>query len=330
MHVLVTGATGFVGRTLVPHLLDCGHTVTAVIRQKTLEDVVLDRERITPYIISDLINSINWQKALEGVDAVIHLAARVHVLKDTSETESLKAFRDVNVLATKTLAEAAALAPSVKRFVYISSIKAVADYHGSGMRLTEETPPKPNTPYGISKLEAELMLENTHGENLEVVIIRPPLVYGEGAEGNLGVLRPFLRNGIPLPFASIQNSRSFISVDNLSSAIAWALTHPKAVGQTFHIQDGVEVGEAISTPEFIKGFGKALGYKVNLFPFPPTVLGAACTVLGQGAIWHRLGQSLAVDDSKIRSLLGWKGLHNTIDGLGQSFGVSGVQDCNPP
>ena len=319
MHVLVTGATGFVGCMLIPHLLECGHKVTAVIRQKTLEDVEIDRERITPYIINDLTSSVNWQKALEGVDAVIHLAARVHVLKDVSETESIKAFRDVNVLATKTLAEAAAIAPSVKRFIYISSIKAVADYHDSGIRLTEESLTRPNTPYGISKLEAELVLENIHGDSLDVVIIRPPLVYGEGAAGNLGILRPFLRKGIPLPLANIRNSRSFISVENFSLAVACCLEHPLAAGQTFHVQDGTESGEPISTPEFIVGFAKALGHKACLFPFPPEVLGAICTVLGQGAMWQRLGQSLAVDDSKIRNLLGWKGLHNTVDGLIRSF-----------
>jgi nucleoside-diphosphate-sugar epimerase len=234
--------------------------------------------------VGDINESTEWQEALAGVDTVIHLAARVHVLKDKA-VDPLDAFRRVNVLGTERLARMAAKA-GVKRFIFISSVKAEGQ-----------------DAYGVSKREAEDSLARVAAETgLKTVILRPSLVYGQGVKANFKNLIKIVGLGVPLPFKGIRNQRSFIYIGNLVDAIAICITHPQAVGETFSVSDGQD----ISTPDLMKMIASAMNKKLVLFSLPPAVLKGLAVLVGQGEAMEKLTGSLCVDCSKIRDLLGWK------------------------
>jgi nucleoside-diphosphate-sugar epimerase len=233
---------------------------------------------------------------LIGVDIVVHLAARVHVMRD-SATDPLAEFRRVNVAGTERLALAAATA-GVRRFVFLSSVKVNGEKGG----YNESDPPAPQDAYGISKHEAELGLRVIAAETgMEVVIIRPPLVYGPGVKANFHVLLWAVARGVPLPLGAIHNRRSLVALDNLVDIIVTCIDHPAAANQTFLVSDG----EDLSTTELIRHLARAMGRPARLIPVPASVLMAGATLLGKREVAARLCGSLQVDITKARELLGW-------------------------
>lgn len=299
MSILITGATGFVGSALAQHLHQQGHTLTAAVRRIT--DSLPSRVQQTP--IGDLLPNADWIPALNDVDTIIHLAARVHVMHDTA-TDPLTEFRRTNTAATLNLAQQAATA-GVRRLIYLSSIKVNGETTESGQPfMTEETSSSGAAldPYGQSKQEAEQGLRLVAQQTgLEVVIIRPPLVYGVGVKGNFQSMMNWLHKGIPLPLGKIYNQRSLVALGNLVDLITICINHPAAANQTFLVSDG----EDLSTTELLQRLSRALGKPDRLLPIPQGWLETALTLVGKRAIAQRLCGNLQVDISKTRDLLGW-------------------------
>jgi len=290
MNFLVTGATGFVGLALCQRLEQSEHTVYGVVRRS---DAALPAS-VKPILVSSLADLYD-HPILSEIDVVIHLAARVHQMKDTS-ADPLSEFRSINTEVTQNLAIAAQSA-GVKRFVYLSSIKVNGD--GQAEPYTEQSEPKPNDPYGISKWEAECALKEIEG--LEVVIVRPPLVYGAEVRANFLNLMKLVNKGIPLPLGAVSNRRSLVYVGNLVDAIARCSTHPNAAGQTFLISDNAD----LSTAELVKNIAKSLNKPVRLLPISPVLLTILAQIFGKTATVDRLFGSLTIDSSKIRQTLNW-------------------------
>tara|TARA_R110001583_G_C5671425_1_gene411180 strand:- start:4945 stop:5904 length:960 start_codon:yes stop_codon:yes gene_type:complete len=297
MKVLVTGANGFVGTTLVTQLFANNFEVIGTVRSK---DSILP-DGVPRFLISDIADEIHWNNMLEGVSVVIHTAARVHVMDD-SVANPLVEFRKVNVDATLRLARQA-VNTGVKRFIFISSIKVNGE-----MTLTEQSfkpndNNKPTDPYGLSKYEAEQgLLALAKETGMEVVIIRPPLVYGPGVRANFASMMKWINKGVPLPFGAIHNQRSLVALDNLVSFIIHCIDHPKAANEIFLISDGKDV----STSELLRKVAKAFGKQVWLLPIPVNWMSFVARLIGKGDVADRLFGSLQIDSSKIHDLLGWK------------------------
>jgi nucleoside-diphosphate-sugar epimerase len=254
----------------------------------------------------------DWTDAMTGVDIVVHLAARVHVMREDA-SDPLEAFREVNYLGTERLAEQAA-EQGIKRFVYVSSIKVNGE-RTEGRPFTADDTPAPTDPYALSKFEAEQRLhEIGRSRGMEVVVIRPPLVYGPGVKGNFVRLMSWIDKGIPLPLDSVSNARSMISVDNLTDFLLRCLDHPKAAGQTFLVSDGAEW----STPELIRTIARHMGVKVRLFPLPIAVLDLLGRLTGSTSAVRRLCDSLEVDISKARVLLEWEPVQSPDAAIGET------------
>lgn len=294
--VLVTGATGFVGRVLCTRLLADGiHVRGTLLESEALSSLV---DGVEPAYILPLGFETDWRDALVGIEIVIHLAARVHIMDDAA-TDPLTEFRKVNVEGTAHLAREAAKA-GIKRLVFVSSIKVNGEENVTS--YTQNSLPNPSDPYGISKWEAEQALRCIEAETgLEVVVIRPTLVYGPGVKANFLNMLKIISRGIPLALASISNKRSLIYVGNLVDALSICATHPSAAGKTYLVNDG----EDVSTPELIRRTAKALGVPARLFPFPLQIMLFAGKLTGKSAVVNRLTGSLTVDSSKIRRELGW-------------------------
>lgn len=304
--VLVTGATGFLGRALLPMLLDHGWHVRAAIRES--RPGLEPRPGLEVAAVGDLSRTPAWEPALAGVDAVIHLAARVHVMRDRA-ADPLAAFRAVNRDATRALARAAVEA-GVSRLVFVSSIKALGE--GGPACLEDGTPPRPDSPYGQSKLEGEEALAaETAGTPTSWCVLRPPLVYGPEVRGNFLSLLRWCRRGLPLPLGAVKNQRSLIFVGNLAHAILHTLTHPAATGRRFLLHDG----PPLSTPALIRELAARLHRPARLIPVPPEWLAAGARLVGAGAVWERLGGSLTVDDTPLRRECGWQPPWTTAQGL---------------
>ena len=262
-------------------------------------------------IIGDVSAATDWGADLQGIDTVVHLAARVHVMKDSS-AEPLQAYREVNVQGTERLARQAA-DRGVKRFIFLSTVKVNGEEKRKA--YTESDRPSPMDSYGISKMEAELKLRKIAAETgMAVVILRPPLVYGPGVKANFLKLLQTVDRRMPLPFAGVKNQRSLIYVDNLVDAIVSCVLHPNAPGQTFLVSDGKDV----STPELIRMIAAALQKQPRLFRFPALALYIVGRLTGKGPAVDRLIGSLTVDTGKIKNELGWtapftleEGLQNT-------------------
>lgn len=295
---LITGATGFVGQAVVRRILaDPSHEVVAPSRRAA----AWDDERVRPLCVPDFVTFDRWGDALADVDSVVHCAARVHVMNDEA-IDPLTEFRRVNVQGTLTLARQAAAA-GVRRFVFISSVKVNGESTRAGSPFTAEQVPAPQDAYGISKQEAEEGLrELSQTTSMEIVVIRPPLVYGPGVKANFASMTRWLRRGVPLPLGAIVNQRSLVALDNLVDLVALALVHPNAAGQTFMVSDG----EDVSTTELLHRTAAALGKRARLLPVPMSWLEMAAAVLGKRAVAQRLCGSLQVDISKTCELLGWR------------------------
>jgi nucleoside-diphosphate-sugar epimerase len=301
--ILVTGPDGFVGTQLCNTLLKMGQSVAGA--QWKEAPIV---RGVTPVVIGDIAQTTDWKYALGDIDTVIHLAARVHIMNDTAE-DPLNEFRNINVFGTKNLARQAAQA-GVKRIVFISTIKVLGEE--SDTPYTEESGYAPQDPYAISKMEAEQCLQKISRETgIEIVVIRPPLVYGPGVKANFLNLLRITSKGFPLPLASPKNKRSLIYVGNLADAIATCAVHPNAGGKTFLVSDG----EDKSTPELISAISKALARPARLFPFPTRLMRLAGKLLGKSAAIDRLAGSLQVDSGKIRKELGWNPPYSMQEGL---------------
>lgn len=307
--VLVTGATGFVGRFLSKHLLAAGYRVRGtLLESKNISSLI---EGVEPVTVKPLGADTTWSHAMAGVDTIIHLAARVHIMDDPS-TDPLAEFRKVNVAGTARLAGEAAKI-GVKRFVFISSIKVNGEE--SSIPYTTDSPSLPSDPYGISKWEAEQALRTIEADTgLEVVVVRPTLVYGPGVKANFLNMMKIITKGIPLPLASVANKRSLIYIGNLVDALTTCAVHPAAAGQTYLVSDG----EDISTPDLIRRTAKALELPARLFPVSVSLMRLTGKLSGKSGAVNRLTGSLIVDSSKIRRELGWKTPFTLEEGLAET------------
>ena len=250
--------------------------------------------------VGDIGPDTDWRTALEGVRGVVHLAARTHVLRETA-TDPLAAYRKINVSGTERLARSAA-AGGVRRLVFVSSVKVNGE-RTEERPFTEDGAPRPEDAYGVSKWEAEQALFRIAAETgLEVVVLRPPLVYGPGVKGNFLRLMNLVARGVPLPLGAVDNRRSLVYTGNLAGAIIKALDAPQAAGRTYLVSDG----EDVSTPDLVRGLARALGAKPRLLSLPLAALGLAATLAGKRAEVARLTGSLQVDSARIRRELDWR------------------------
>lgn len=306
IRVLTTGATGFVGAGVVLRLVKQGFYVTAPVR----DSANCGSLPVHMPVVGNLDDESNWESALESVDVVVHCAARAHIMKDELP-DPLIEYRRVNVEGTLNLARQAVKA-GVKRFVYISSIKVNGETTPKNTPFKSDDACLPEDSYGVSKLEAERGLQSLAIETgLEVVIIRPPLVYGPGAKGNFAIMLKLVEKGVPLPLGAVHNKRSLVALDNLVDLIVTCIEHPAAANQVFLAGDGND----LSTTELLRGVAHAMGRKSRLIPVPTGLLMAGASLLGKKAMGQRLLGSLQVDISKTRDLLGWQPPLSVEEGL---------------
>ncbi len=300
--VLITGAGGFVGQALIAALRAQQRRVRRALRGTAVDNAADD------IVVGDIGPDTDWRQALRGIDCVVHLAARTH-MPDGRGADSLPLYRHVNVEATRRLAQQAAAA-GVRRFVFLSSIKVNGESTVTGP-FTPGDMPQPLDAYGISKREAEDALRHIGvGTGMEIVILRPPLVYGPGVKGNFLRLLQAVAHGTPLPLGSINNRRSLVYIGNLVDAIITCMNAP-AAGKIWLVSDG----EDVSTPELILKLAAAMGKTPRLLPCPPALLHLGAALLGKRAAAMRLTGSLTVDDSNLRRELGWQPRYSLDQGL---------------
>ena len=303
--ILITGGTGFIGSHLLPELHKRNLGIVLAIRDHLSNKLNPDHKAVK---IGEIDKSTDWTEPLQGIDTVIHLAARSHQLNDQALDPEAEFLR-INCEGTKALVKQA-IASGVKHFIFISSIGAMTTL--SEQVLTEESPCHPDSPYGRSKLKAEqALIKLCQDSPITWTILRPTLVYGAGNPGNMERLMNLIKTGFPLPLGAIKNRKSFLYVGNLVDAIITCLDHPNAKNQTFIVSDG----EDLSTTELINRLGKALNKSPLLLPVPPNLLRLATKILGKADIGDRLLGSLQVDSSKIRQTLDWKRPYTVDQGL---------------
>lgn len=296
MRLLLTGATGFVGNAVLQAAEARGHQVIPVIRNSS-PDTLASALR---YVISGVEHQLHWQKILNGVDAVVHAAAVVHQV-DGRNLIQLSDYYRVNVEGTMRLARQAA-ASGVRRFVFLSTVKVNGEFTTPGKPFTAEGFPNPLCAYGLSKQEAEKrLLELAQETAMEIVIIRPPLVYGPGVKANFLAMMQWLNRALPLPLGGIDNRRSLVALDNLTDLILTCLSHPAAANQVFLVSDDQD----LSTPELLRRLCRALGRPDRLLPIPEYWLRLGARLLGCSTMARRLCDSLQVDIGKTKLMLGW-------------------------
>ncbi len=308
MNILLTGGTGFVG----------GHLAVSLAKQPAFSVTIAGRrakEECAKFVIVKSIDeSTNWSLGLEGQQAVIHAAARAHIMKD-EVADPLAEYRRVNVEGTLNLARQAAAA-GLKRFIFISSIKVNGEATVNGQAFSPDDEPAPQDAYGLSKLEAEKGLAQLAAETgMEIVTIRPPLVYGPGVKGNFASMIKLLEKGLPLPLGAVHNKRSLVGIDNLVDLIIRCIDHPAAANQVFLAADGQD----LSTIELLRSVGEAMGKPARLIPVPAGMLQLGATLLGKKTMAQRLLGSLQVDISKTCELLDWKPPYTVQEGLRRCF-----------
>lgn len=306
MLILLTGASGFVGKAVLKTAQQRTLRIRPVFR--LMDPVKRHPEAV---LVSRLDGAADWSQALKNIDVVIHTAARVHIMREEALDPCGEYWR-VNVEGTLNLARQAAAA-GVRRFVFISSIKVNGELTKPGHSFTADDAPAPEDAYGLSKAEAEAQLKQLgHETGMEVTIIRPPLIYGQGVKGNLASLIGWVRGGVPLPLGDITNNRrSFVGLDNLVDLILLCVDHPQAANQTFLISDG----EDLSTTTLLRKIGMALGRKPRLVWVPAGLISFLASLLGKRGISNRLLGSLQVDMNKTYELLGWRPSVSVDEGL---------------
>lgn len=290
MIVAVTGANGFVGRALCSQLATASVEVRRLVRNQTAPEEIG---------VGDLALSTDIETALADVTTVVHLAARAHVMRE-GPGEVMNRYRQANVVATRRLAEAACAA-GARRFVFLSSVKVHGERTSRHCAFRPEDAFNPNDDYALSKVEAERVLDE-FAADLDVVTLRPPLIYGPGVRANFQLLVDAVRRGVPLPLASISNERSLLGLTNLCSAIETVITHPDRIASAFMLSDGA----AISTPDLVRAIAEALGKTAALMPFPVPLLRLVGGLTGRRATVDRLCDSLVVDDMGLRAAIGWR------------------------
>ena len=313
--VLVTGATGLVGRATCTRFARGGYQVRRALR-RTENRLDTVSGTIQDVVVGDIDAATDWREALRGVDTVVHLAARVHVM-DEQAADPLAAFRLLNVQATEHLARLAA-EQAVRRFIFVSSIKVNGEAT-SGAPFTEADQPNPQDAYAVSKWEAEQALWQVARENgLEVVVIRPPLIYGPGVQGNFRRLLKLVSAGIPLPLANLPNQRSLLGVENLADLLFVCSQHPAAANKTFLAADGAD----LSTTELLQKIAVAMQKRARLFSMPLFLLKLLGGLCGKTAELDRLLGSLRIDSRQVCRTLDWQppfsveaGLQRTLDGF---------------
>ena len=305
MKVLVTGASGFIGKSLCEELVGQNKLVIAAVRVNYVEYAGVESRQV-----GEIENTTDWSKILNNMSVVVHLAARVHVMHDNA-LNPLEEFRKVNVHGTLQLAREAAKA-GVKRFIFVSSIKVNGESSEIGKPFTAADLPSPQDAYGISKLEAEQGLKLIAQQTgMEVVIIRPPLVYGDGVKANFANMLRMTKRSIPLPFGAIHNKRSFVFIGNLVSLIVRCIEHPNAANQTFLVSDGCD----LSTTQLLRACAAALGVETRIFSVPKKLIEVVAAILGKQDVAQRLCGNLQVDISKARALLDWAPPFTVEEGL---------------
>ncbi|PCM45241.1 UDP-glucose 4-epimerase family protein [Marinobacter sp. ANT_B65] len=311
MNILVTGATGFVGRRVCARLQKSqSYNLSSAVRQSG------SNPPGSEVVIHEVDGQTSWQCALKNQQVVIHTAARAHIMND-EVADPLAEYRRVNVDGTLNLARQAAEA-GVRRLIYISSVKVNGEQTPAGCPFTAEDAAAPADPYGVSKLESEMQLRQLAKDTgMEVVIIRPSLVYGPGAKGNFATMVRLVAKGLPLPLGSIRNRRSLLALDNLVDLIVTCISHPNAANQTFLAADG----EDLSTTELLRGVANAMGIPSRLIPVPAGLLQFGATLLGQKALARRLLGSLQVDIEHTRKCLNWTPPLTVEQGLRHCFEI---------
>lgn len=293
--VLVTGANGFVGHAFCREAIMRGFMIRGITQSSGNKS-----EGVESVAAGCIDGDTDWQKMLDGCEVVVHLAARVHIMCDAAR-DPLAEFRRINTYGTLNLARQAAAA-GVRRFLFISSIKVNGESTQVGHPFKADDSFAPQDAYGISKMEAEQGLcDLALRSGMEVVIIRPPLVYGSGVKANFATMMRWLQRGMPLPLGAIHNHRSLVALDNLIDLMVTCLTHPAAVGQVFLVSDG----EDVSTTELLRRMGQTMGRPARLVSVPVSWLKLAAAMLGKQDVVQRLCGSLQVDIEKNRLLLGW-------------------------
>lgn len=311
MHkVLVTGANGFLGKALVNQLEKLQkYQIRCVIRSR------INAKNSEKYaLIKNIDGNTDWSEVLEAQTTVIHTAARAHVMKENTN-DQIDLYRSTNVEGTLKLAQQAA-AMGVKRFIFISSIKVSGEHTKEGMAFSHNDTPNPQDAYGYSKLDAELgLMEINKKTKMEVVIIRPPLIYGSGVKGNFSQLMKIIQKGIPLPFGSINNKRSLIGLDNLIDLIITCMGHPNAAGQILLASDGQD----LSTTELLNCLAQALNMRPRLIKIPQKLLINVLKLFGKQDVSQRLFGSLQVDITRTRELLDWSPPYSVEEGMNKAF-----------
>lgn len=303
MRLAVTGANGFVGAALCRSAGEAGSEVVRIVRRTGTNETQTK-------VVGEIDGRTDWRNVLRGVDAVVHLAARVHVMRETA-ADPLMAFRATNVVGTRRLAEAAAAA-GVRRLILVSTIKVLGEAMAARPFVPDD-PPAPADPYSQSKLEAEAAVrEVSERAGLEVVIVRPPLVHGPGVGGNLRRLMSLIRMGVPLPFGGVRNRRSLVGVENLSALLLHAAIVPQAAGQTLLVADQ----PPLSTPALVRLIAARMGRPPRLWSVPAGLLRGLGRLTGRAAEVERLVDSLEVDDRQSRDLLGWSPRLTLEEGIG--------------
>jgi nucleoside-diphosphate-sugar epimerase len=294
--ILLTGATGFIGKSLVAELLQKNFSISIAVRQKTK----LFPDEVKQFVVGDFGDNPDFSVSLSEVDCVIHLAGRAHII-DNNKASELDGFRNINRDLTLHLAKQA-IDNGVKRFLFLSSVRVNGNQNNKP--FLEADTPNPQESYAISKYEAEQgLMQLSQDTGLEVVIIRPPLVYGANAPGNFGKLIKWANAKfiLPLPLGLVKNNRSLIAIDNLVDFIITCTTHPKAANEIFLISDN----GSLSTAQLLKKITKAFGRKASLLPIPVDWVIFMAKLIGREADAVRLFSSLIVDSNKARDLLDW-------------------------
>ena len=312
--ILLTGGSGFIGRAFIQRWLEQHQGELKLLVRNPLRDV----PKGVTVVKVDSLSCRESELPVFGVDVVVHCAARAHIMKDGVD-DPLEAYREVNTLGTLNLARQAAAA-GVRRFIFVSSIKVNGEQTPVGGCFTERDMPAPRDAYGVSKWEAEEGLRDIGANTgMDVVIIRPPLVYGAGVKGNFANMISLVRKGMPLPFGAIHNKRSLVALDNLIDLIFTCITHSNAANQTFLVSDG----EDISTTQLLKGLAEAMRMPSRLIPIPATFLKYTAVLLGKGIVAQKLLGSLQVDISHTRESLNWAPPLTVKQGLKRCFQENG-------
>ncbi len=311
MKILITGINGFVGLPLSEYLMATGHQVLGAVRSH--DSLSLVNSHIQFKVIGDIDENTDWYGCLGGVECVIHLANRAHVM-DEQSSNPLALYRKVNTAGTLNLARQAAAA-CVKRFIFVSSIKVNGESTIPGQALTSKDQHIPVDPYGLSKYEAEVGLKLISDQtSLEVVVIRPPLIYGPGVKANFLKMMQWVEKGIPLPLGAIKNQRSMLGIDNFINFIELCLIHPNAVGQTFLVSDDYD----ISTTELLKEIAAAMHRPPRLLSMPQWCIEKLLILLGHRYISERLCGSLQLDITLAKKVLSWRPPHTFKDQLNRT------------